>query len=176
MVSGKHIRVLYIQHGGKRMVTKTFGIVILLSAAFYYSYSRQWVGQQKCLLLEELCALMDWIQKNIECFAKPLDEICQDYTSPQLEQYGFYDQWQTEGLLCAMENLPYLTDTAKEVLLPYGKTAGQGYKEEELRLCRYTKEQLSEILRKQKEDLHAKNRMYRTLPFLLVLSIVLLLY
>lgn len=158
------------------MVTKAFGIVILLGTAFYYSYSRQWMGKQKCILLEELCVLLEWIQKNIECFAKPLDEICNDYTSPQLAQYGFYNQWQTDGLFCALENLPYLPNAAKELLLQYGKTAGQGYKEEELRLCRYTKEQLSEILYQQKEDLRAKNRMYQTLPFLLVLSIVLLLY
>lgn len=158
------------------MATKALGIIVLLGTAFYYSYSHQWMGQRKCLLLEELCDLLSWIQKNIECFAKPLDEICKDYSSPQLARYDFYQQWQTKGLLYAMEGLPYLPDTAKEVLLQYSRTAGQGYKEEELRLCRYTKEQLCEILHKQKEDLHAKNRMYRTLPFLLVLSIVLLLY
>ncbi len=158
------------------MAAKTWGILVLLSTAFYYSYSRQWMGQRKCSLLEELCDLLSWIQKNIECFTKPLDEICKDYSSPQLERCGFYRQWQTEGLLCAVEGLLYLPDAAKEVLLQYGRTAGQGYKEEELRLCRYTHEQLCAILHKQKEDLSAKNRMYRTLPFLLVLSIVLLLY
>ncbi len=157
-------------------MTKTLGIFVLLATAWYYSYSRQWLGQRKRQLLEELCDLMEWIQKNIECFAKPLDEISREYSSPLLASYGFYEKWQNQDLSTALEALPYLSDAVREVLLQYGKSVGQGYKEEELRLCRYTCEQLNKLLTKQKEDLHAKNQMYRTLPFLLVLSIVLLLY
>lgn len=157
-------------------MTKTLGIFVLLATALYYSYSRQWLGQRKRQLLEELCGLMDWIQKNIECFAKPLDEISREYTSPLLDSYGFYAKWQNQDLLAAFEELPHLSDAVREVLLSYGRSVGKGYKEEELRLCRYTCEQLDRLLTKQKEDLHAKNQMYRTLPFLLVLSIVLLFY
>lgn len=157
-------------------MTKTMGIIVLMTTAMYYSYSRQWLGQQKRKILEELCSLMDWIQKSIECYAKPLDEISQEYTSPVLKNYGFYTTWQTQNLLTAFRELPYLPENVREVLLQYGKTVGQGYKEEELRLCRYTCEQLNRLLIKQKEDLHTRNKMYRTLPFLLVLSIVLLLY
>lgn len=155
---------------------KTMGILILWITALYYSYSRQWLDRRKNQMLEEIVSLMDWIQKNIECFAIPLDEISREYTSPLLDSYGFYTMWQTKGLLPALEELPLLPDTAREIVLQYGKMAGHGYKEEELRLCRYTCEQLNHILKKQREDSQSKSRMYRTLPFLLVLSIVLLFY
>lgn len=155
---------------------KTMGILVLLIAALYYSYSQQWLGKRKYKMLEELCDLLRWIQKNIECFVKPLDEISHEYTSPLLASYDFYKKWQTIDLLTAFEELPYLTDDVRKVLQQYGKSAGRGYKEEELRLCRYTCEQLNELRSKQAKDLHTKKRMYQTLPFLLVLSIILLLY
>ena len=158
------------------MAAKALGIITLLFTAFYYSRNRQKAEETKYQILSELCGLFSHIQKNIDCFTKPLGEICQGYTSPLLEQYHFYSVWEQQDLIHAVHSIPYISDPVREILLRYAKSAGQGYKEEELHLCRFTREQLQEMLTGQKEECNAKNRMYRTLPYLLVLSIVLLLY
>lgn len=158
------------------MAAKNLGIITLLLTAFYYSRNRQKTEDIKYGILTELCSLFAYIQKNIDCFTKPLGEICQGYTSPFLEEYGFYTVWKQQTLTHAVQVLPYISASVRETLLRYAQSAGQGYKEEELHLCRFTLEQLQEMLAGQKEERKAKNRMYRTLPYLLVLSIVLLLY
>ena len=158
------------------MAVKTLGIITLMLTAFYYTRTRQKTEDIKYGILSELCSLFTYIQKNIECFTKPLYEICQGYTSPLLEEYGFYSVWKQQTLIHAVQSLPYIRNDVREILLRYARSAGQGYKEDELNLCRYTLGQLQEKLAGQKEERNAKNRMYRTLPYLLVLSIVLLLY
>lgn len=158
------------------MAAKALGILILFLTALYYSQSHQVAAKRSCDILSELCSLFSYILKNIECFTRPLDEICQGYSSPLLEQCGFFLHWQNRDLHRAVQSVPYLPESVQRLLFRYADTAGQGYKEEEVQLCRYTWEQLSELFHIQKEELKAKNKMYRTLPFLLVLSIVLLFY
>ena len=158
------------------MAAKTLGIITLLLTAYYFSYNRHKSEAIHYGLLLELCSLFSYIQKNIDCFTKPLNEICCEYTSPLLQQYGFFTAWKQQDLTYAVNILPHMTTPVKEILLSYSHSAGQGYKEEELQLCRFTYEQLQEIVSGQKEEHAAKNKMYRTLPYLLALSIVLLLY
>lgn len=158
------------------MAVKTIGIIMLFLTAFHYSRSHQKAEDLQCGILTELCSLFSYIQKNIDCFTKSLGEIGREYTSPLLEEYGFYTIWKQHSLLHAIESIPCIPLQTRELLLQYARSAGQGYKEEELHLCRYTHEHLQEMLTMQKEERNTKNRMYRTLPYLLVLSIVLLLY
>ncbi len=142
--------------------------------AIYYSYTHQ---KQECLklkALEELCELFAYIHKNISCFSKPFGELCRGYTSPVLEQLQFYALWREGKTEEAVNTLSFLEKSVWNELYHYLENAGQGYKEEELQLCQYTKERMQEAMRKQKEDSTKKNKMYRTLPFLLVFSILLL--
>ena len=158
------------------MAIKTIGVIILMLTALYYSSSHQKTEQYKLTVLTELCTLFSHISKNIECFSKPIGEICREYTSPLLAQYDFYTYWQEKGLREAIRKIPHISDTVRDTLSRYAESAGHGYKDDELRLCRYMQEHLEEELKRQKEENLSKNKLYRTLPFLLVLSIVLLLY
>jgi len=156
---------------------KAIGSIFLLFTAFFYSSKRQKTEKQKIRILTELRELILHIRKNIECFAKPLGEICRDYTSPALEQIGFHLLWRSGRLQEAVSCLnEYVCPQACKVLQRYAQEAGQGYKEEELRLCGYTADMLSEILQKEEGELNSRTKLYRTLPYLLALSLVLVLY
>ena len=128
---------------------KWIGTVVLVLAAMQYSYAYQKHEQMKLRLLTELCDLFAYIQKNIECFSKPLGELCRGYSSPALAQLGFYDCWQ-EGRIHDMQHtLRLLSASEKDTVQQYFRNAGQGYKEEELQLCRYTLDRLREALKHQ---------------------------
>ncbi len=158
---------------------KLAGGIILFLTALYYSLLKQRQEQNKLEILTELCDLFGYLQKNIECFSSPLGDLYRSYTSPNLAQLGFYETWRKDSLEAAVDALaaqagkPLPEGAAKTIRL-YSYKAGQGYKEEELQLCRYTREALQEELQKAQKDSGGKRRMYRTMPFLLVLSVVLL--
>ncbi len=158
---------------------KLAGGIILLLAALYYSLTKQQQEKNKLIILAELCDLFGYLQKNIECFSSPLGDLYRSYTSPALAQMGFYEIWREDSLDAAMDVLSIkagnpLPAGVEKTIRRYSQKAGQGYKEEELQLCRYTRETLQEELQKAQKDSDGKRRMYRTMPFLLVLSVVLL--
>ncbi len=153
---------------------KLVGCTLLFLSALYYSMTRQKQEKTKLTILGELCDLFGYLQKNIECFSSPLGDLYRSYTSPVLSAWGFYQTWQEDSPEAAVDMLPSLSADVRKVLVQYGAKAGQGYKEDEMRLCRYTREVLTEELEKQRQESGGKRKMYRTMPFLLVLSIVLL--
>ncbi len=153
---------------------KMLGGVILLITALYYSKTKQQQEQTKLTILTELCDLFGYLQKNIEHFSSPLGDLFRSYTSPALAKWNFYTVWQEHSLAKAVCQLPGLSEGIRKTLTDYDTKAGQGYKEEELQLCRYTREILSEELQRKRQESGGKNKLYKTMPFLLVLSIVLL--
>ncbi len=156
------------------VVVKSIGSVILFVTAFYYSWARQKQEIRKERIMSELCTMFSYIQKNIECYTMPLGEIYRGYTGPELEHYGFYNNWHKGELMAAVNTLELLPESAKKALYKYALHAGKGYKDSELELCRDVKNRLEEVLLQQQKEIKEKNKLYRTLPFLLVLSVVLL--
>ncbi len=158
---------------------KLAGGIMLFLAALYYSICKQRQEKTKLDILTELCDLFGYLQKNIECFSSPLGDLYRAYSSPTLAQLGFYETWREASLEAAVAVLTGgagnpLPEGAEKTMRHYSERAGQGYKEEELQLCRYTRDALQEELQRAQKNSAGKRRMYRTMPFLLVLSVVLL--
>ena len=157
------------------MFVRGCGTVLLLLAAAYYSNYAQYKEKRICKLLEELCGLFASMQKNIECYTLPLVEICRLYSGEELENLGFFKAWQKGAFTEAMDTLSGIPETIQTSLHHYAIQAGKGDKETELHLCRGIRQELEEALTVHTKEMQAKNKLYRTLPYLTVLSVVLLL-
>ena len=64
---------------------------------------------------------------------------------------------------------------ARELVQEFVRTIGNGYRAEELRLCEYTIGRLRGILDRARTDAAGQLRLYRTVPMLLALSVILIL-
>jgi len=158
-------------------MSKLVGCFLLLLTAYWYSYVQQKREKEKLNKLFALCKLFDHTQKNISYFHSSLGEIFQTYADPILENCGFLPLWREHRLMEAIDCISDLYPTSViQTLQQYALHAGKGYIDEEVRLCTYTHDVLEETCQKQCEEQKTKNKMYKTLPYLLVISIVLLLY
>ena len=142
-------------------------------SAAYYSYHGQKKEQRIRKLLEELAGLFACVRKNIECYTTPLTMISHIYVSEELERLGFIDFWEQGAFSEAVETLTELPDKILSSLRQYARQSGKGYKESELQLCRSVHAELETALSVHKQEMQAKNKLYRTLPYLMVLSVVL---
>jgi len=156
------------------MFVEIFGSILLMVSAAYYSFHGMKRELKIRKILEELCGLFTCLYKNIECYTIPLVEICRVYTSEELEKLGFYHHWQQGAFLDAVDTLEDIPEKVLISCRQYVMQAGKGYKETELQLCRGILGELEEALAVQKREMQTKNKLYRTLPYLLVLSVILL--
>ncbi len=155
-------------------VVKGAGILILTLTAVYYSwYGQQWENK-KHRTMKALYEMFLYIQKSIECYAMPLGEIFRNCSNPVLEETEFLPYWKRGELKDAVNTLKGLTPAVESALLHYAENAGSGYKDAELQLCHNVIAELETALNSQSEMIKNKNKLYRTMPFLFVLSVVLL--
>lgn len=157
------------------MLLKYIGAFLLMGSAVFYSLNRLKRERLQRKSIQECIDLLRYIYRNIECFRKPLPDIIGDYESTYLKEHGFFDALQKQNILSAFESLkPCMSSEAYSVMQAYGKSAGKGYKEEELQLCRYTCDTLQMLSEKLNKDSQTHAKMTKTLPFLFALSAVLL--
>ena len=76
------------------------------------------------------------------------------------------------GLADALDETA-LPGGAGKILSEYIDKAGGNYEAEELRLCRYTIDALERIQNTARRELQEKTKLYRTLPLMVALSVVL---
>lgn len=159
------------------MLYKYFGSVLLLGSAVYYSWDKLKRDKLQIDVIAGCIDFLQYIYRNIECFQKPLPEILNEYNNTSLNSFGFLDALKQNDLYSASEKLKdKLSEEAYSVMESYLQSAGKGYKDEELQLCRYTAGFLQKILENMKEDSKNHTKMIKTLPFMFALSLVMLLW
>jgi len=157
------------------MQFKVFGAAVLLGSAVYYSFQRLKKEHIQILLLQECIELLQYIYRNIECFQKPLLEIIEEYNSPVLESLGFFEKVKQDGLIIGVKQFNQkVPQECYDTIMNYAISAGKGYKEEELQLCRYTYDTLHSLKEKISKENINHTKVIKTIPFMLALSIVLL--
>ncbi len=154
------------------MVKWVGALVLLLTSVGYGTLCIREERKQYHLL----CGVVAFVQKigeNVRHFAKPLSEIygmCGGTVSEE-----FLRLCQKEGIRCAWEKAPLASDeTWGKVMENFCFHIGTSFHEDCVHLCDYTLEQLKKEAGKQKEELEKREKLYRTLPPLAALSLVLL--
>ena len=125
--------------------------------------------------LDALLSLVRHIRENIEHFSRPLDEIYARFDDPLLAASGFLTRLRQAGMGTAVrESELGIGEEERAVLISFAASLGRGYREEQIALCRYTEEKLTGIAENLARSAPDRERLWRTLPVLGALSLILL--
>lgn len=123
---------------------------------------------------EAILGLFSHVRSNIEYFLTPVDGIFADFRNDALESCGFSRVLRESGIDAAVRsNTASFSPQTGELLLSFSSSLGKGYKEEQLRLCDYFREKVSEELERERESLKRNLPAYRYAPPVFALFIIL---
>lgn len=161
------------------LIVKTAGSVTLVIAAIYYGTVMICEERSKLITADAICEMMQYVRDNIEHFMKPLPDILASYRNDTLEKIGFLGDVRENGMKYAQLDR-YFGKNAVDgevfaVLSDFCGKIGEGYRNDEIRRCDYAIAQIEKRTAKMKDDFSSKAKIYRTLPPLFALSILLIL-
>lgn len=147
------------------------GSILLLASAAFFSYEKIRAERSRYAGLQEWLSFLTYAENQIRSFRTPYPEIFAAYR--EQNRTTFSNSLAQNGLVCQLSSSVVPND-AVPVLRDYVAKAGSHYEAEEVRLCGYTIAALQTISDAEKKKLREKTKLYRTLPLMLALSIVLL--
>ena len=158
------------------MIWRIFGALLIIGASVYMGHFIASYGKRKLRSTEEALLLIKYIRRNIEAYLTPVGEILKGYTSEYLEICGFADAMRESGLKTAVEGeYLELPQAVKDDLSAFAEKLGSGYAEDELKMCDYYIGRLEESAAAAREKLTVNGRLYRLLPPIGGLSLIILL-
>ncbi len=159
-------------------MAKLIGSVTLILSALYYSYLLLQNAKKKLDGLDALCTMIAYIQNNIETLMRPIGEIVHSFSDypPTLEPFMACarEMGLKEASIRCASSLSFLGSKAYDVLCTFSHSIGCGYREDEIRLCTYCHKALTEIASNERAEMQKKKKLYKTLPVMSALSVVLL--
>ncbi len=158
------------------MILKLVGaVMVLVSSAVFGSYAAN-VYSRRGISAEEVAAFIKYIKRNIESFSMPVGEILSTYESEHFERTGFLDAMRADGLTEAIRG-GYLTlsGTAEREFLEFASRLGSDYTDGEIKRCEYYVNLFEELSKTEKENASTNGRLYRLLPPLGAVSLIILL-
>lgn len=158
-----------------RAVYKLIGAAVMLISAVMWGIFKVRAERKITDELEELCSLVGFIGDNITHLSRPLPEIFEEFRSDALDECGFIDALRHGGMRNAVAHLSCgeNSEITREMSL-FSEKLGMGYREEQTKLCDYTLGHLRALLEERKKTLRDKEKLYRTIPVLLALSVILM--
>ncbi len=160
----------------REWVIKGIGAVLLLAASV--GFGLWMIGEEKRKIreLDALLRLVRHIRENIGSLRRPLPRIFSSFPDPALEENGFLPLLRERGFRAAVEETPWRQEEGVRLALAdFAASLGRGYAEEELSLCRYTEAKLADALAALEKAAPEREKLWRSIPALLALSVVLLL-
>ena len=158
------------------MIVKWIGAGIVLIAAGMLSIGLTREHKDILRELEALCDMVQYIRDNIDHLMKPLPDIFISYQNDYLETIGFLPQIRHIGLEEAWNEQSFsLSEEVFFLLSDFIRSIGSGYRTEELRLCDSTLTRLKENLDRIHRDSANRLKLYKTVPVMFALSVILIL-
>ena len=157
------------------MYVKVFGILLLLLSALFgalFSVSKE---RKRIEFLRSFAELLGEIYRQIEMLDLPLDEILlrtpEKLTAICKNAVG--EKLTLESVALAAADM--LDKKETELINGFVSDIGRGYREEQLRICRYYTASLGDILSERERDYPKKRKLAFTLSFCLALGLIILL-
>ncbi len=158
------------------LAVKLSGSVAVVLASMFYGYTKICDVRRGITELGALLELVRYIGDNIEHFMKPLPDIVGSFRSECLAECGFLECAIERGLYDAWISSDFrLNDDATELLDNFFSSVGNGYADDEKKLCGYTEKRLTALLESSAAAAKDKERIYKTIPPMLAASVVLIL-
>ena len=112
-----------------------------------------------------LAELVHFIRSNIAFFLTPLDGLFASFTDDDLEKNGFCAILRRDGLDAALKSGALdMSPGTEKIMTQFASKLGKGLKDEEISLCDYTIERLTEEERRERDELDRCRDMYRFVP------------
>ena len=158
------------------MILKLAGAaMVLLSSAVMGAYAAN-AYSRRVTSTEEIAAFIKYVKRNIESFNMSVSEIFSSYTSEHFETTGFLDAMRADGLSAAIAG-GYLTLTreAEREFAEFASRLGSEYTDAEVKRCEYYVNVFEDLLKTERENASVNGRLYRLLPPLGAVSLIILL-
>ncbi len=161
----------------REVIFRCAGAAILLASAAGWGLSEIREGRRRLKELEAVLTLIRHIRESIERYGMPLGEIYASYDDSVLARDGFLTLLRQEGLKAAADGAAgRLAESERSVVRSLGERLGRGFREEQTALCRQAEDRLAEALGKRRTEAEGRERLWRTIPILAALSLILMLY
>ena len=150
-------------------------VMILVSSAVMGTYIAN-VYSRRVTSTEAVADFIKYIKRNIESFSMPVGEMVTAYTSEHFELTGFLEAMRADGLSEAIEG-GYLTlsGKAEREFAEFASRLGSDYTEGEVKRCEYYTGVFEDLLKAERENVSTNGRLYRLLPPLGAVSLIILL-
>lgn len=133
-------------------------VIILASIVCSFMYEKRLKQQIDCL--ERFISFVKHIKSKIQYFSLPTNEIFSTYND-----FEYINS-------CISDKFSLLQKNEKSLLDDFFKKIGAGYKEEELALCEFTCNALTEVLNEFKNKNPSKIKIFRALSLFFGVSVI----
>jgi len=156
-------------------VIKYIGAGVLLISAVLYGYTMIRRERVKVVEISSFCELIKFIRDNIKYKMVTLPVIFSEYHGAYFEKIGFIEAIRNFGIKRAWAEFSWVMEKDEIALIDsFVKNIGSGYRDDEIQLCEYTLERLEDAIESKSSDLKNKEKIYRTIPLMLALSVMLI--
>ncbi len=127
----------------------------------------------RCTALDDTVSLVEYIKRNIEAFHKPVTDILESYGWENTALSGLYGLLKNQDFRESFDgDVPDLPREATELLMKFFRELGSDYRESEVKRCDYYSAALKELALKEREKLAKNERLYKFMPPLAVISLI----
>ncbi len=151
-------------------MSRLIGAILMTVSALAVGFVMRGNARRRIGLIRLSVSLLAHAKRKIDLFGTPAEELFSDFS-------GVTDR----NLVC-VESTEQLLAQLAENIVPFGeplcrfaREIGTGYKEDALRLCDLCIAQMSESLHLAEESFRVRKKLYIVLPFLLAVSVIILL-
>jgi len=157
------------------MSFKLIGAAMVMLSSVMFGRMKIAEERGKNAMLTGMTELVRGIRDHISHFRRPLGEIYDSLSIPALESCGFMEILRKDSIEHAWESIsPMMPKESAAVMEEFVRRLGSGYREDELELCAYTIRRLESMGEAMSAELKKREKLYRNLPPLAALSVVLL--
>lgn len=158
------------------IIFKIFGATLIVSSSLYFSMLKITSVKRRIAELSAFRDMIGFIHDNIEHFTMPLPEIFSEYRNSYLENSGLIERIRKYGIAESLSDYSFsISNDERDILIGFADKLGNGYRNEELNLCKYTDGKLAAAEDRMLSELKNVQKLYITIPLMLALSVILIL-
>ena len=158
------------------MIFKGIGAVLIMLTSCAVSMMLRLRGKQTLTAFDEAQGLLRHIRRSIEAYLTPIETILAGYSTEYLDSVGFTDAMRTEGLCAAFSrSYLHLPHDAEELLISFASSLGSSLADSEVKRCEICLERLDEMKSAFSESTEKNRDLYRFLPPLGGISLIIIL-
>lgn len=157
------------------MKIQIFGGALLLIFSVYLGFSEVRRMNSRLATLKSLSALIAQFRRRIECFREPINSIYASLSDEHLKSIGFLSDLKSGGIAFAAEKCADLTPEEKISLKNFSEKLSEYYPEDAVKLCDLIYSEIYDSFLKAEREFAPRAKLYKTLPLLGGISVILLL-